>query len=110
MTWLSWAVLYEGDSDASYFDVLLPRLMTEIVFTRGTRHSDVPLFPSVRIRRDEVEVAAREICEAREAFHLIFVHTDSGGRAVAASLDRLRSGNPSAHRGGGDPSTGACPR
>ena len=47
MTWLSWAVLYEGDSDASYFDVLLPRLMTEIVFTRGTRHSDVPLFQSV---------------------------------------------------------------
>jgi len=42
MTYLSWAVLYEGDTDAAYLDLLIPRLMDEIVMVHGVRHSTIP--------------------------------------------------------------------
>jgi hypothetical protein len=86
MTYLSWAVLYEGDTDAAYFDLLIPRLMDEIILARGTRHSTIPAAPALRIRRATVSEAAKEACQARDAFYLVFVHGDTGGRNLEAGL------------------------
>ena len=36
MIHLSWVAVCEGQSDTTYFDVLLPRLMDEIVLLDGT--------------------------------------------------------------------------
>ena len=83
MTYVSWAACYEGESDAAYFDVLIPRVMEAIVMTQGTRHADIAAAPAVRLRRREVDKVAHEACAAREAFHLIFIHGDTGGRGLA---------------------------
>lgn len=88
MTYVSWAACYEGDKDAAYFDVLIPRVMEEIVMTRGTRHADIAAAPAVRLRRREVDKVAHEACAAREAFHLIFIHGDTGGRGLEVGLDQ----------------------
>ena len=80
--------MYEGGTGASYCDVLLPRPMAEIVNARGVRHSEVPDAPAVRLPRNGVEATAKEICNAREAFHLLFIHADAGGRAQEAHIDR----------------------
>jgi hypothetical protein len=91
MTYLSWAVLYEGDTDAAYFDLLIPRLMDEIVMVHGTRHSNIPAAPALRLRREAVGKVAKEACQAREAFYLVFIHADTGGRNVEPGLEK-RSG------------------
>jgi len=91
MTYLSWAVLYEGDTDAAYFDLLIPRLMDEIVMVRGSRHSTIPTAPALRLRRGPVDEVAKEACRARDAFYLVFVHADTGGRNLEAGL-ALRAG------------------
>jgi hypothetical protein len=88
MTFVSWAAYYEGDSDAAYFDVLIPRVMEEIVTTRGTRHADIAAAPAVRLRRGTVDAVAREACAAQEAFHLIFIHGDTGGRGLEVGVDQ----------------------
>lgn len=86
MTYLSWAVLYEGDTDAAYLDQLIPRLMEEIVTTRGIRHSNIPAAPAIRLRRAAVDEVAKEACQARAAFHLVFIHADTGGRNLEAGM------------------------
>src|SRR5580658_3155737 len=88
MTYLSWAVLYEGDTDAAYLDLLIPRLMDEIVMVRGTRHSTIPAAPALRLRRAAVGEVAKEACEARAAFYLVFVHADTGGRNQETKLEQ----------------------
>jgi hypothetical protein len=87
MIYLSWAVLYEGSTDEAYFEVLLPRVMEEIVMLRGVGHATVPPGPAVVLRRASVEAVAREACDARQAFHLVFIHADTGGRGLEAELD-----------------------
>jgi Domain of unknown function (DUF4276) len=87
MTYLSWAVLYEGDTDAAYLDLLIPRLMEEIVMVRGTRHSTIPVRPVLRLRRAAVDEVAKEACRARGACYLVFVHADTGGRNLEAGLE-----------------------
>lgn len=86
MTYVSWAVLYEGDADAAYFDVLIPRVMEEIVRSQGTRHSNIPTTSAIRLRRGAVADVAREACAAKDAFHLVFIHADTGGRNLEAGL------------------------
>ena len=86
MTYLSWAVLYGGDTDAAYLDLLIPRLMEEIIMVRGVRHSDIPAAPALRLRRAAVDKVAQEACQAQNAFCLVFIHADTGGR-------NLESGN-----------------
>lgn len=86
MTYLAWAVLYEGSDDKQYFDVLIPRIMDELVLNRGTRHATVPLQPVMDFRRGSTESVAIEICENREAYHLVFIHADTGGRALEQGL------------------------
>jgi len=87
MTYLSWAALYEGDMDAAYFDLLIPRLMDEIVMVRGIRHSTIPVAPALRLRRAAVTEVAEEACQARDAFFLVFIHADTGGRNLEAGLE-----------------------
>jgi hypothetical protein len=91
MTYLSWAVLYEGNTDAAYFDLLIPRLMDEIVMLRGTRHSTIPSAPALRLRRGAVNEVAKEVCAARDAFYLVFVHADTGGRNLESGLAQRAS-------------------
>lgn len=85
MKYIGWAVLYEGASDAAYFDVLLHRVMEDIVF-RGSKFPSIPTAPNIRLRRGSADSFAAEACAAQEAFHLVFVHADTGGRAQEANL------------------------
>lgn len=87
MIYLGWAAMYEGDTDAAYFDLLIPRLMEDIVRTRGSVQADIPAASAVRLDREAVEQVARKACEAKDAFHLIFIHGDTGGRNLATRLD-----------------------
>jgi len=87
MTYVSWAALYEGATDQAYFDLLIPRAMESIITLRGTRNSTISPAAAVRIQRGPVEKAAQEICAAREAFHLVFIYADTGGRALERGLE-----------------------
>ncbi|RNJ49229.1 DUF4276 family protein [Methylocystis hirsuta] len=90
MTYISWAAMYEGSSDAAYFEVLLPRVMQEIVALHGERAVTVPNTAAATFSRGPVNDVARSICGAREAFHLVFIHSDTGGRNLEEQLT-LRS-------------------
>jgi hypothetical protein len=87
MTYVSWAVLYEGATDRAYFDVLIPRVMEEIVLKCGIRLSTIPSNPAVLLSRDTVEKVAKEACEAKDAFHLCFIQADTGGRDLESKLE-----------------------
>jgi hypothetical protein len=87
MTYLSWGAFYEGTSDQAYFDLLIPRLIEDIVMVRGTRNITIPSAPAIRLRRGSVDKVAKEACSARDTFHLIFIHADTGGRGLALGLD-----------------------
>jgi hypothetical protein len=41
----------------------------------------------VTLERKTVEVVAREACAACNAFHIVFIHADTGGRGQEASLE-----------------------
>ncbi len=86
MTYVSWAALYEGGTDQAYFDLLIPRVMEDIVMLQGIRHSTIPPAPALVLRRRRVEEVAQEACNARDAFQLIFIHADTGGRNLEAGL------------------------
>lgn len=86
MTYVGWAALYEGTSDAAYFEVLLPRVMNDLALTRGTRHSTIPDSPAILLTRADVDTVAEEACNAVDAFHLVFIHADTGGRAQAEGI------------------------
>lgn len=85
--YLSWAAFYEGYTDAQYFDVLIPRVIRALA-SEGRMLVDVPATPAIRLGRFGRSVAnvAKEACEGSSAFHLIFVHADTGGRALAETL------------------------
>jgi Domain of unknown function (DUF4276) len=87
MTYVSWAALYEGATDQAYFELLIPRVMEDIITKHGARHSTIPPAPAVKLQRGAVEKVAREACRARDAFHLVFIHADAGGRALEADLE-----------------------
>lgn len=85
MTYLCWAAMYEGNSDADYFNVLIPRLMEEIALS-GHRTPTIPLSPAVPIGRNSVEISAKYICENASAFHIVFIHADTGGRGLEENI------------------------
>jgi hypothetical protein len=93
MTYVSWAAFYEGQADALYFEVLLPKLMEAIVTAEGIRHSDIPLVPAIALgkRGRTLEDVAAEICGAQGAFEVVFIHADAGGRGLAVGLDARSS-------------------
>jgi Domain of unknown function (DUF4276) len=86
MTYVSWAAFYEGATDEAYFELLVPRVMEDIIMRLGTRHSTIPPAPAVRLQRGAIETVAREACSARDSFHLVFIHADTGGRSLEADL------------------------
>lgn len=93
MTYVSWAAFHEGNSDGLYFGVLLPRLMESIVSEQGVRHSDIPSVPAVMLGRNgrTLDNVAAEICEARDAFQVVFIHADTGGRSLQKGLSQRSS-------------------
>ena|ERR1043165_794688 len=88
MIYLSWLAFYEGATDRAYFDVLIPRLLEEIALQSGTQDIIVPPMPVLRPGREprSVDEIAKAACSAADAAHLLFIHADTGGRALEAEL------------------------
>ena len=86
--YLAYGVFYEGSSDAQYFDVLIPRILEDLISKHAARTVDFPATPTVRLGAGgrTVERVAREMCAARESVDLVFVHADTGGRNVEAGI------------------------
>jgi hypothetical protein len=90
--YLSWAAFYEGPGDKAYFSVLLPRIIESILLMECNFPIVVPDNPAVVIGLDSrvVDVVAQEICANEEAYHILFIHADTGGRAIAADIVQRR--------------------
>lgn len=88
MTYVSWAILHEGNSDQFYFSIVIPALMEELVCARGTRNATIPQAPAVVLGAMGRAVAdvAKEACKEHEAFQILFIHADTGGRALEAGM------------------------
>lgn len=88
MKYLSWAAFYEGNTDALYLDVLLPRVIRDLIASHGTDIVEMPDNPVVRLGCTDrgVGAVAREACSYRDAFDLLFVHADTGGRGLERNL------------------------
>jgi hypothetical protein len=89
MTYLSWAMFVEGKTDSDYLSVLLPRLIEHIVLSINGPRAVIPEFPVeiFGITERQYDKAASAICAAREAFHLLFIHTDTGGRGLQGTIE-----------------------
>jgi hypothetical protein len=90
MIYLSWAACYEGTTDDAYFDVLLPRLLEEMSLAEAVRPLTVPLTPAVRLGRGmrSADAIAEDLCANKDAFYIVFMHADTGGRAQQNALHR----------------------
>lgn len=88
MRYVSWTAFYEGPSDALYLDVLLPRIIRDLVTREGTQLVDVPDAPAVRFGAGgrSVEKVAEEACAFRQVYDVIFIHADMGGRGLAQGI------------------------
>jgi len=89
MRYISWAVFYEGVTDGLYLDVLIPRMIRDLIaFGGGADICEVPEFPAVRLGRQGRSVAqvAAEACAFRDAYDIVFVHADTGGRGIERGL------------------------
>lgn len=90
MKYLGWGVFYEGETDAAYLDVLIPRIIRDVIANgQGAHIIEVPDQPSVRLGKKSRAVAdvALEACEFFDAFEIVFVHSDTGGRGLEQTLD-----------------------
>lgn len=90
MRYLSWAAFYEGGTDALYFDVLLPRVIRDLITNHGTDLVDVPDNPAVKfgIPNRSIQAVTGEICTFKEAFDVLFIHADTGGRGLERGLSQ----------------------
>lgn len=88
MRYLSWAAFYEGPSDGLYLDIILPRLIRDLIAGCGTDLVEVPDAPAVKIglHHRAVDKVAEEACSSRAAFDILFVHADTGGRGSEKTL------------------------
>ncbi|PKU25815.1 DUF4276 family protein [Telmatospirillum siberiense] len=87
MNYVSWAALYEGATDRAYFEVLLPKIMEEIVLVDGICSSIIPDTPSVLLTRSTINDVAEEAFSARDAFKIVFIHADTGGRLLEGGME-----------------------
>lgn len=80
--YLGWALFVEGGSDREYLEALIPRVLEYIVSTEGLFEVEIPLSCSVPLGSNgrDVESVAAEACDARDAFEIVFIHADTGGR------------------------------
>ncbi len=90
MTYISWALYVEGSSDASYLGIIIPRLITHLLLDLRGPPATVPEVAvevfghrGGKLTLDEM---AKAICRASSAFYILFVHGDTGGRALADQL------------------------
>lgn len=90
--YIAWAAFYEGVTDERYLNVLIPRVLEEIIRTHGTRPAVVPEMPAVTLgaKGRGLQEVAREICANKKAFHVLFFHADTGGRAIEANINTRR--------------------
>lgn len=88
MTYISWAAFHEGGTDIQYLDILIPRLIEEIILKDGIRHSEIPTTPSITLGKNgrNISSVAAEICSSQEAFEIVFIHADTGGRSISESI------------------------
>ncbi len=88
MTYVCWAALYEGNSDRAYFNVLIPRVIENLLITEGIRNSSVMTAPTVELGANgrAIEKVVAEACAAQDAFHFVIIHADTGGRAQEAGI------------------------
>lgn len=90
MKYLGWAVFYEGKSDAFYLDVLIPKILRDVIAnSNGGDIVEVPDQPSAKLGANgrDVNSVAKEACEFSDAFELLFIHSDKGGRGLQKTLD-----------------------
>lgn len=87
--YLAWALFCEGITDRSYLEVLIPRVLEDLLLRQGNRPVDIARQSAVPIgqRNRRVDAVAAEVCAAQEAFHLLFIHADTGARALHQNLD-----------------------
>lgn len=89
MTYLAWSLFAEGNTDFEYFSIILPRLINDLIQNQTIRSAEVPETPVMAFRRRPGGLAAvaEEVCRAQGAFHLLFVHGDTGGRNLERGVD-----------------------
>jgi len=89
MTYLSWALFVEGPTDRAYLGVMLPRLISFLLANANGPIAVVPDNPVevFGIPKDSLDSTAERICMGSDAFHLMFVHGDLGGRGVASTVE-----------------------
>lgn len=89
MNIISWAMFVEGSTDREYLGVVLPRVIEDIAFhsERGSE-AQVPEQPVnvFGLSRRDFQTAAELICKAKDAFVILFVHGDTGGRGQQTTL------------------------
>ncbi len=88
MKYLAWAAFYEGSTDALYLDVLIPRILRDLILRLGTDLVEVPDGPAVRLGHEgrTIEAVAAEACRFSQAFDIVFIHADTGGRGLKQNL------------------------
>ena len=88
MKFLGWAAFYEGATDRSYFDILLPQLLEDIVCREAEEEVVVPPAPVVPVGTlsRKIHDVARDACSIAEAISILFIHADTGGRGLARSV------------------------
>lgn len=82
--------MHEGPTDEAYFNILIPILMEDIVRRRGTRNVTVPQTSAVKLGKNgrSIQEVAMEICKEKEAFHILFIYADTGGRSLEAGMEQ----------------------
>lgn len=83
MNYLAWALFAEGTTDVRYLETLLPRVVLQLVQGANGPAAMVPDSPVAifGVACRDIDQAAGEICQAKEAFQLLFVHGDTGSPA-----------------------------
>ena len=100
MSYLAWAIFAEGPTDYEYLEVVIPRLLDDLVAKRSEKNVTISPMPAIKFGQTSraVEAVAEEICSSIDAYDLLFVHGDTGGRAQAASaVNRTNSYCEAAH-------------
>lgn len=89
MSYIAWALFCEGASDRSYLEIMLPRVMEDVLCRHGVRPVTIPETPAIKLGEHgrTIEAVGEEICRKKDCFHIVFIHADYGGRGVEKSLE-----------------------
>ncbi len=89
MTFITWGLYVEGPTDAEYLKVLVPRVINHLLLQSDGPLTAVPDSPAhtFGIPRLDLDRIAAKVCEGSEAFHILIVHGDTGGRALAQQVE-----------------------